>query len=127
MGRATKHDIYFDRAAKVALKSRMNHRHGCVIVSDEGKIIAHGFNRDVDFMCHQHSIHAEVDAIGKLTKIMLQNIYSMYIVRISPRDAMLKYSKPCSNCEKLILKSGIKRIYYSTSYEYELENIKIKK
>lgn len=117
----SKHSYYLDEATKTAHKSSMTHQHGCVIVSDTGDIIACGFNKNVNFMCHQFSIHAEADAISKLKKIMLLNV-SMYIVRISPAGIFLKYSKPCNNCQKLIQKCGIKRVYYSTSYEFNEQN-----
>ena len=118
---SSRHGVYFDKASKIAMKSCMNHQHGCVIVSDEGEILAHGYNRVVDFMCHQFSIHAEVDAICKLKRN--RNVLassSMYIVRISPKTCnLLKYSRPCENCQKLIEKYAIKRVYYSTNYEFD--------
>jgi deoxycytidylate deaminase len=120
-----KHGFYFSKASKIAEKSSMTHQHGCVIVSDEGNILSCGYNKMEDFMCHKYSIHAEIDAICKVKKnksILQQS--TMYIVRISKRGIALKYSKPCSDCQKMIEKYGIKRVYYSTSYEFDKIQIK---
>jgi len=56
-----KHTRYIERAKELALKSDVNaHRHGCVIVSNRGKIVSEGFNH----MWFEVSIHAEQDAIA---------------------------------------------------------------
>jgi deoxycytidylate deaminase len=112
-----KHAQYIKLAASLALKSDLiHHRHGCVIVSNKGKIVAEGYNYRLNTL----SIHAEIDALTKIkgnAKKMIST-YTMYIVRIGT-DNMgnpLKYSRPCNSCTDAILKSGIKKVFYSTNY-----------
>jgi deoxycytidylate deaminase len=118
--------FFLDRAARAAMKSTMTHKHGAIIVKNDD-IIAEGHNHHFIHMCHKFSIHAEVDAMRKAKKI--HNLYEceLYVVRIGPRsfDHCLKYSKPCCDCQKAILKHGIKKAYYSTNSEYDamLKNI----
>jgi dCMP deaminase len=116
-----KQDYFLKKAATYAVRSNVkNHKHGCVIVKD-GEVIADGFNHHVNHYEHTFTIHAEVDALTKVKK--LKNILSeceLYVVRIGT-DLMgnpLKYSRPCVNCTKAILKAGIKKVYFSTDDEF---------
>lgn len=116
-------DIYMDIAARVAQKSTMGHKHGCVIVLDD-EILSIGHNRHCTHMYHTFSIHAEVDALNKINKKKYKNLFSrmeLYIVRIGNGkfNQVLKYSKPCEGCQNAIQKYGINKVYYSTNYEYE--------
>lgn len=116
-------EIFLKKAAEIARRSSMNHRHGCVIVRN-GEIISEGFNHTEMHMYHINSIHAEINCLMKLkrnTKILADA--DMYVVRIGTEKMgnPLKYSKPCSDCTKVILRSGIKRIYYSTSDEFYIK------
>lgn len=116
----SRQNYFLEVAANVALNSVMNHKHGAVIVYKKN-IIAVGFN-----YCNSNSnlsIHAEVAAISQL-KGKEKNILSecdLYVVRIAPKkfDNMLKYSKPCINCQNFICKKNIKTTYYSTNYAYD--------
>jgi deoxycytidylate deaminase len=110
-----------EHAVKMAKKSTMEHKHGAVIVHNN-EIIATGFNYRKYYMCHGFSIHAEVDALTKLKG--RKNILSeaeLYVARIGkfnpacPSSFCLKYSKPCRECSKAILKHGIRKVYYSTT------------
>jgi deoxycytidylate deaminase len=110
-----------EQAVKMAKKSTMEHKHGAVIVHNN-EIIATGFNYRKYYMCHGFSIHAEVDALTKVKG--RKNILSeaeLYVARIgkfnpaSPGRFCLKYSKPCRECSKAILKHGIRKVYYSTA------------
>lgn len=111
-----KHEYYIERAAALAQKSDMySHRHGCVIVDKRGKIISEGFN----YHFREMSIHAEIDALSKIKNKKMSE-YVMYVVRIGT-DKMqnpLKYSRPCENCSAAILKYGVGKVYYSTSYDF---------
>lgn len=114
-------DYFLKYAAKIAEKSIMEHKHGAIIVH-ENTIIATGYNYVYEHMCHNNSIHAEVDALMKV-KSKGKNILGeteMYVVRIGSRRLQrpLKYSKPCCDCQKAIRKYGIPRVYYSTNDEY---------
>lgn len=110
---------YLRIAAKTAEKSPMYpHKHGAIIVYRD-KIIASGYNYYVgDF-----SIHAEVAAISRIKKKQkyILSDCDIYVVRIGPQrlNIPLKYSRPCSNCQDIIIKNNIRKAYYSTSYEYD--------
>ena len=110
---------YLEEAAKIALKSPMGHKHGAVVVY-KNKVIASGHN----YYISDFSIHAEVAALscikGKYKHILPD--CELYVVRIGPDkyDNPLKYSKPCYNCQHTILKSNIKKAFYSTNYDYDI-------
>lgn len=110
----------FKQASYYATKSNVkSHRHGCVIVKD-GNIITDGYNHYINYYEHTYTIHAEVHALSKLKHIKNNNGCELYVVRIGT-DSMgnpLKYSRPCNNCTKMILKMGIKKVYYSTNDEF---------
>jgi deoxycytidylate deaminase len=111
---------FLDRAAYIATRSCMNHRHGCIIVDKNGEILAEGYNHTYSYLYHSYSIHAEVSCLSKIKWRRSLRDCEMYLVRIGT-DGMgkpLKYSKPCSECTKAILKSGIRRVYYSTDDDY---------
>lgn len=116
-----KHKLFLSKAAEIALKSNMLHKHGAVIVY-RNEIIASGFNELCDYMNSNYSIHAEVSAISKLfhNKKILE-LCDIYIVRVASSrfDNCLKNSKPCKNCTNFINKYNLRNIYYSTSFEYE--------
>jgi deoxycytidylate deaminase len=121
------HAYYCDAAQDMAMKSAMTQKHGCVIVHNN-EIIAKGTN-----MCYKNvknviSIHAEVNAINQLRKIInktgdksLPQRCKLYVVRIgkSSMDYPLKNSKPCEMCAKAILNIGIGQTYYSTNEEFD--------
>jgi len=117
-----KNNKYLIKAAKVASKSSMTHRHGAVIVH-KNEVIASGYNYSTSYLCHDYSIHAEVAAISKLkgrSKEFLSEC-ELYVVRIAhlSHEGVLKYSKPCDRCKEIIEKFNIKKTYYSTNYEYD--------
>lgn len=118
---------YLKRAAEIALKSGcLRGKRGAVIVGN-GKIIAEGCNMpfpDNQF-CAEHgclrdklnlglgrelekcrSIHAEANAIAQAGKqgVELEGS-TIYIT-----------CQPCMNCAKLIIASGIKKVYYLDKY-----------
>jgi len=118
-----KQEHYLNIAAQAAMKSDMNHKHGAIIVYKKN-VIASGNN----YYKGEHSIHAEVDAISKLRgkeKEVLSQC-ELYVVRIGPgkMNNCLKYSKPCCNCQKYILKKRIQKVFYSTNYDYDIALIK---
>lgn len=113
---------YLERAMHLALKSTCtHHRHGCVLVRD-GEIVAEGYNRHVMYFHHMVTIHAEVDALSKLkyNRKIIQEC-DLYVVRIGTNRMgnPLKYSHPCADCSRAILKAGVRRVYYSTNTEFE--------
>jgi deoxycytidylate deaminase len=116
-----KQRAYLERAAKLAMKSTMSHRHGCVVVLNGG-VVSEGYNRQTTHMFHSFSVHAEADALFKIKKMGYPlNDAEMYVVRIATSrfDHCLKYSKPCKECQNVIKKMGVRKVYYSTNSEYE--------
>lgn len=113
-----KHEEYITIAYHLALKSNLNHKHGCVIVH-KGKIISNGWNSCTIGKDKIFSIHAEVSAISKIKRFRNQNKIlensTLYVVRIGNDtcNQTFKLSKPCNNCSNFIQKMGIKKIYYS--------------
>ena len=109
-----RHKVFFDAAADEARKSVLSHCHGCVIV-DNHRIVARGHNHG--------NRHAEIDALVNLARQLPRHTWTqfdMYVVRISTQfEACLKYSKPCRSCRNVILSSRIKRVFYSTNYDFE--------
>lgn len=104
--------MYLAKAARVALRSTMTHRHGCIIVHSDGTILYDGYNHHDLPLNHKFSIHAEIDALYK-AKRQKQRLTDceMYVVRIGYDG--LKYSKPCPSCASEIEKCGIRKVYYS--------------
>lgn len=107
---------YFTQLAILSSKRSKdpNTQVGVVIVDDKNRIVSIGYNgfprgcSDDDFSWNKgegldnkylYVVHAEVNAILNTNK--------------SPNNCIM-YSTlfPCSNCTKIIIQSGIKRIYY---------------
>jgi len=113
---------YLKIAAEVAKKSTMTQKHGCVIVYKK-KIIATGYNTMPNMF--QNSLHAEINALNKVkNKQYILKEADLYVVRIGTDsfDNVLKYSKPCDNCSKQIQMNKIRRVFYSTNYEFDTYN-----
>lgn len=126
------HFIY--EAQKIAQKSTVVKKHGCVIVQNN-KIIARGYNKHMSIgsvVCKKFkpndpfhpfsTIHAEVDALNQIKKknIKLENA-QMYVVRIPNNICTFcgkenfLLSMPCDNCRNYINKfDGISKVYFTT-------------
>lgn len=116
-------DYYMYRAAKIALKSNCNiHRHGAIAVNRKtGEIVAEGFNHYTNFLTKTYTCHSEIDVINKIKKKYSKDriqMLDLYVVRIGSTEMIRKHSKPCYDCTNAILKSGIKRVYFSTDENY---------
>ena len=109
-----KQEFYLRKAAQLAHRSNLLHRHGCIIVhSQTGEILSSGFNHTCIKMHCKYSCHAEYDALRKIKKTFDLTNAEMYVVRLGPDG--LKLSKPCEGCTKLIMKAQIGKVYYSWS------------
>lgn len=110
----------------------MGHRHGCLIVNKAGEIVAEGYNHNYMHFYHKFSIHAEICCLSKMkrNKKALSEC-EMYVVRIGTDNMQqpFKYSRPCPDCTKAIVKAGIKRVYFSTNDDFymKLEQVPFKK
>lgn len=111
---------YFKKAEEIAKLSNMYHKHGSCIVY-KNKIISIANNYHPKYLKDSYSIHAEVACILNLKKNRRKILEEceLYIIRLSPIDNIFKYSKPCKNCTNFINQYNIKKIYYSTNYEYD--------
>ena len=108
-----KHDSFIEQAIKEAGKSTQRHQHGSVIVH-RPKVIAKGYNK-IDPFNIKTSLHAEVAAILDMKKNREQpDNVTMYVIRLG-KLCGTKNSKPCMNCERSIIASGIKRVYFSSN------------
>ena len=119
---ASKKQHYINMALEEAKKSPVyQSKHGCIIIKD-GHVISVGHN---DYqktpLSGFFTTHAEVSALMNLGDMNALRGADMYVVRLN-RDSknMLKvrYSEPCSECRKKLLKCmrvyGLRNVYYST-------------
>lgn len=88
------------------------HRVGAVIF--KGSVpVAVGFNRQKshpDNLCFTQ--HAEFNALIRCKDRYDPKTLIMYVARLTRTD-YLSYSRPCDECQELILNTGLKRVYYS--------------
>lgn len=104
---------YFRIAKDASKRSIYKYRVGAVI--SNGRPISIGFN---SLKTHpryangrnSYSVHAEVSAIIR-AGCNVRGL-DMYVYRESA-DGKPALAKPCNNCLKIIIESGIKRVYYS--------------
>ena len=74
----------------------------------------------MDYSTLSKALTQQISKINKKYKGIL-NECDIYVVRIGPNsfNNPLKYSRPCLDCESLIIRYNLKNVYYSTSYEYD--------
>lgn len=94
------------------------YRHGAVIVKG-GRILSTGINKvrnhpDVlsnrEEIKNESHIHAEVDAIKKLSNLEGAKIY---VARINKNGTSTGLSRPCESCYDKIVEVGITKIVYT--------------
>ena len=101
-------------AIEVAQQSKMRHRLGCILY-DRTQYVT-GYNRAFGVTVPGResvwSMHAEEIAIVKGSRIGIDfGSSTLVIVRVN-LEGDLRKSKPCETCTKLIIKVGIKNIWY---------------
>ena len=120
-------------AANVAIKSELNYRHGSVLMNGN-RILSSGYNQSRSKYGNTCSccMHAEVSCIHNFVKntcresfngriknnkwrrvLSNSTLYVVRIPRISNSLEYLNFSKPCTDCSKVIKQYGIKNIVYS--------------
>lgn len=106
-------------------------RHAAALV-DKNRVLAYGFNSlktRASVLKHNGNfhdrtcIHAEVDA---LRKVHDASGLTLYVASLG-RGGEVKNSKPCEDCQRLIDRSGLKRIIYTNgdgTYTIESRTVK---
>jgi tRNA(Arg) A34 adenosine deaminase TadA len=101
-----------DIAIEQAWKSSGPFRHGCVVLAGKN-IIAKGHNhvrRNIGTL----SVHAEMDAVWKMTDSEQYPHKKAVIVRVSSAGTKLSNSRPCEMCMGLLKQHGVHTLVYST-------------
>lgn len=92
-------------------------RHAAALV-DKNRVVSYGFNslktrasvlRHNKGMHARTCTHAEVDALRKVSD---PSGLTLYVASLG-RGGEVKNSKPCEDCQRLIDRSGLKRIIYT--------------
>jgi len=122
-----KHLSYLKMASEWSTNSCCNRKKvGALIVKDQ-MIISDGYNgtpsgfnnecEDMDGNTNWYVLHAEANAITKLAKNASGNAEgaTLYVTL-----------SPCTECSKLIIQTGIKRIFYKEEYR-DITGLKILK
>jgi tRNA(Arg) A34 adenosine deaminase TadA len=107
---------FLNLAARVAETGRMETKH-CAVIVKAGSVLSVAVNSrrndysvtEPDRCRRDGSIHAEAAAIKNCKNPKGATII---VARIN-RQGLLRLSKPCARCSKLIKSAGIKRIIYS--------------
>lgn len=107
---------FLDLAVKVAGSSDVTHRHGAVVVKS-GKPVSVGINkwRNRDLIAQggdynpNLTVHAEVDALSRVSDPRGAVIY---VARVG-KNGDEKFSRPCDNCTKALIKAGVKAVVYT--------------
>ncbi len=91
-------------------------RHGCAIYR-KNLTVGLGVNKDkthpAAMNCHSKCIHAEFAAILASNRKHLQGA-DIYVARVKRSEGSpVSISRPCSTCMKMIIDSGIKKVYYT--------------
>jgi dCMP deaminase len=105
-----------DIAKRVALMSHAERKKVGAILEKDGNIISMGWNgtpsgfdnvcEDGDNKTKPEVLHAELNLISKLAKSTNSSVDSNLYVTLSP----------CQECAKLIIQSGISKVFYSEEY-----------
>lgn len=111
-----KQKVFMNVAYEIAQLSRANRKKVGAVILKDSRIIATGYNGTppgYDNTCEDSEgktldivYHAEFNAICQLTKMGISSSDSEIYVTMSP----------CIECAKLILNTGIKRVYYHEEY-----------
>jgi deoxycytidylate deaminase len=121
-------ETIISKAVESALKSNhLKYRVGAVIF-DKGKIISCGSNNICRSVKHLHprfqtwkgSVHAEVAAIIKAKKNLKS--CSILVLRLN-RNNEFRFSKPCYNCMMYINYVGIRKVYYTTGFGNNIDQL----
>ena len=98
--------VYMEIAYSIAKLSYAERRKvGCVIVKDQ-QIVSFGYNGTPHGFDNACESHAESNALSKLAKSTMS----------SEGATLYTTTAPCFECSKLIIQSGINKVYYNEGY-----------
>jgi pyrimidine deaminase RibD-like protein len=104
---------YLQKALEVAQTSKCRYKHGCIVVSKKGKIVAVATNKKVgDPKTHwrRSHIHAEFAAIVAAGS-NARGAY-VYVARVNAHGHPAS-SKPCKKCQGLIERVGVANVVFT--------------
>lgn len=122
---SAKISYYMREAIELAKRSTMESKHGCVIINPRARdnwVVASAVNEHVHNQEDRRvfSIHAEVNALAQLMRIKSHNQTYFedciaLVARVGPptQNYRVRMSKPCANCERMLRKMGIRRVFYT--------------
>lgn len=92
-------------AEKIANKSDMKHKVACILVDDNGDVVATGYNHHSAYKTRwgRRTVHAEMDALSKVRKPSFNLTMFLYRHNNNPIH-------PCDCCSVLIEAYGIKEV-----------------
>lgn len=108
-------DNVIEEAVRQSAKTQYVFRLGAVIFNRH-RIISGGYNR----VYHNGANCAETLAIKKAPSKLLKGT-TILVCRVN-NSGTFGMAKPCARCMKLIIKSGIKKVIYSTPNGWETLN-----
>lgn len=110
---------YFDLATRVANGKRDNRsfKLGALGIRSDGVIVA---SPNAPCPIPERRAHAEYRIASKLTPNSV-----VYVVRILRFDGSLALSRPCNDCQKVLVSRGVSKVYYSISpNEFGIMNLR---
>lgn len=117
--------LYMDIAERVAKMSYAKRLQVGAVIVKEGRIISMGWNGmppGWDNKCEETRWHADSEEETQVTKPQVMHAESNAISKLAKSNesglgAVLYCThNPCMDCAKLILQSGIKKVYYQDEY-----------
>ena len=131
----SKFSQYMLHAIELAKRSTMEQRHATVIINPkcrDNPIVATGVNEHLHNQENRDvfSIHSEQMAISSLLALKRYQPHFMknciaFVARVGPQSLgyPVRFSKPCPMCEQLLLKVGIRRVFYTVDDDHMAELI----
>jgi dCMP deaminase len=112
---------YMQIANVVASRATCDRLHvGCVLVSEDNRIIATGYNGSVSGQPHCDTHGHDMDANGSCVRTVHSESNAVLHAAkhgVSTRGATAYVThSPCLNCQKLLASAGITRVIYEVAY-----------
>ena len=88
----------------------LRYKHAACLIKGK-KVYSFGINQCVYNKVLQVSVHAEIDALCKLSSKLLKGM-DILIIRIG-KSSELRNSRPCNSCIDKLQRYGIRKVFYS--------------